>query len=357
MKAQCLAGNSIKNEIDLICRNSGGIQAQVISSGIHSLWVRHQKLNNKNILKEINNKRSIVKTYAMRGTIHLIPSTDYSIYIQSLKENRLKSSYQTLAQFGIGGKEIDRYNNLVLEALDNTSMTKKELWNKIKPALNKKFLSWRDQIWNVFKHSMEAGIICYGEMNGGEVKLVRTDQWLPNLREIGKGNAQKELMRIFLAAFGPAGPRDFARWSGLNVGEATGIIDEIKDELAEIQWGNDQRGFLLKSRIEDFQKEITKDYCNLLPNFDTYLLGHKDKTQYVDPGKIKKVYRQAGWISPVILFNGTVIGTWNLEKKGSYQVMRMQKFEKFNPQIKGFVKKEALKLSRFLGEEIKVRYS
>jgi len=358
MKAQGLGGDIPKtHRLDEVCRKSGGIQAQVISSGIHSLWVRNQANSKEDIINEINRKRSIVKTYAMRGTIHLIPSEDFYIYNHSLMESRLNSSLKTLAKFGIGKKEIDRFDSIVMKTLDHSPMIKKELWTSVKPQLDKKFHTWKDYVWNVFTHCMYSGLICYGEMNGGEVALVRTDQWLPSLKEIDRAEARRLLMKIYLKAFGPATARDFARWTGLNIGESTKILAEIENEITSIEWGDRYGGYMLKSEMENLEKDFPQDVVSLLPNFDTYLMGHYDKSIYLHPNKINQVYRIAGWISPVILCNGRVTGTWELVKNSSIKILRIKRFEKLTPFVKEMIRHEAGKLAEFSGDKIKVRFS
>jgi len=356
LRSQCLEGMTGKN-LPEVCDKAGGIQAQVTSSAIHSLWVRNQHATKKEIENEISVKKSLVKTYGMRGTIHLLNASNYNVYINALKESRLKSSYQTLKQFGVTSKEIDKYNQFILDFLDGNPMTKQELWKLIKPKVSKKFHDWKEQIWNVFKHSMEAGIICYGEIQGNETKLVRTDQWIPNLKNMEAQEAKRSLMRIYLRAYGPASAHDFARWSGLPIREGRILLDELKGEILKIEWGESSSGYLLKSELNNFDSPLEDRIVNLLPNFDTYLMGHVDKTFYLHPGKFKAVYRSAGWISSVVLTDGKVSGTWVLEKKKDFTFLRITKFEKLEPELKDLIKIEVDKLENFLETKIKIRYS
>ena len=63
------------------------------------------------------------------------------------------------------------------------------------------------------------------------------------------------------------------------------------------------------------------DDVRLLPHFDVYLLGHRSKSHLVDDAHYKRVYRAAGWISPVVLINGRVAGVWSYKKRaGSVRI-------------------------------------
>jgi hypothetical protein len=51
----------------------------------------------------------------------------------------------------------------------------------------------------------------------------------------------------------------------------------------------------------------------LLPAFDTYLLGYRDRSHAVPEQHAKRVWPGGGWIHPVVLVDGVAAGTWNLE--------------------------------------------
>jgi hypothetical protein len=58
------------------------------------------------------------------------------------------------------------------------------------------------------------------------------------------------------------------------------------------------------------------DSVHLLPYFDIYLLAHRFKEHFLKPQFYKRVYRNQGWISPVVLINGEIAGVW------SYKLLR-----------------------------------
>ena len=53
-----------------------------------------------------------------------------------------------------------------------------------------------------------------------------------------------------------------------------------------------------------------EESVQLLPGFDPYLMGHANRDHLFDPVHRWKVSRVAGWISPVVLVNGRVVGVW-----------------------------------------------
>jgi hypothetical protein len=65
-----------------------------------------------------------------------------------------------------------------------------------------------------------------------------------------------------------------------------------------------------------------------LPSFDPYMLGHRDKEHLVDEANYKRVYRKAGWLSPVVLFAGRVMGVWSHERRGKCLHVNVEPFAK-----------------------------
>src|SRR5439155_7764 len=76
----------------------------------------------------------------------------------------------------------------------------------------------------------------------------------------------------------------------------------------------------------------------LLPSFDAFLLGVKDKSHLVDPGHYKRVYRPQGWLSPVVLVDGRVGGVWSHERKGARLSVRVTPFGRMSPTVRSRVR-------------------
>jgi hypothetical protein len=119
----------------------------------------------------------------------------------------------------------------------------------------------------------------------------------------------------------------------------------------------DQRGWMLE---EDFEQLANRDPgepgLRLLPSFDPYLLGHASKDHLVDPRFYKQVYRGAGWISPVVLLGGRVVGTWSGERRGKRLSLRVESFENLSRKLRAAVEEEAAGLGSFLETPWELRF-
>jgi len=155
--------------------------------------------------------------------------------------------------------------------------------------------------------------------------------------------AEEALLRRYLHGYGPAGLRDFAAWSGMSVGEAVPVLERLVSEVVEVEVEG-KRVLALREDLEELRNAVLDDgeQCvRLLPSFDCFMLGHKDKSHLVDEAYYKRVYRKAGWLSPVVLVNGRVLGVWSHKQKGKRLHITIEPFTKVSRIIHKGIHKEA----------------
>jgi hypothetical protein len=97
------------------------------------------------------------------------------------------------------------------------------------------------------------------------------------------------------------------------------------------------------------QPHLEQPVIRLLPYFDTFLLGHKQRDHLVGVEQHSSVYRAQGWIAPVVLVNGRVVGVWETSLEKKHLHVRVTKFEPIPPRTVAGIREEALKLGQFLG--------
>jgi len=87
----------------------------------------------------------------------------------------------------------------------------------------------------------------------------------------------------------------------------------------------------------------------LLPSFDTFLLAHAVKDHLVDARFYKRVYRNQGWLSPVVIVNGRIVAVWFLEEHATSFVVDVQPFAPLDAKLRRGISQEAEALGSFLG--------
>ncbi len=350
-----LAGQNSANFIE-IGQNICGLQAQVMSAAEMQLWARRHDLTRAEIHSALWEKRCLVKTYGMRGTLHLLPSADFFIYINALKKSVVESVQRIMLRLGITAKEVVGLNEAAMAALSAGPLTKGELTERVKPRVGKKIRAVMTQFWNIFRPAFAEGLICYGPESGREAVFIRVDQWLPKQKEISEIEAQQMLLRRFLRAYGPATLQDFSHWTGLLMKEAKNIWEILQEELVEVGIEG-EKAFLLRDDHDQLKNgSYDGQVLRLLPLFDPYLLAHADKNHLISSAHYKRVYRNQGWISPVILLDGKIIGVWSYTRRAKRWPLEIEPFEKFSKTIRAKIEEEAASLGNFLETEWEIKF-
>jgi hypothetical protein len=77
-----------------------GVQAQVLEAAGLALRARAERLTQASAARSRAVDRSIVLTWAMRGTLHLVAADDYGRFVPSLAEPHVARSLRRLRQDG-----------------------------------------------------------------------------------------------------------------------------------------------------------------------------------------------------------------------------------------------------------------
>jgi len=174
--------------------------------------------------------------------------------------------------------------------------------------------------------------------------------WLPQAKDLPVEEAEAMLLRRYLHGYGPASLVDFAAWTGMTVGDAIPIRERVGAEILEVKIDS-KIGLMLREDLKVLRNatisDNEEDSVRLLPSFDCYMLGHKEKNHIVDQAYYKQIYRKAGWLSPVVLVNGRAEGVWDCEKKGKHLHIKIEQFNKISKNVKKRVEEEAANLAHF----------
>ncbi len=342
-----------------VSRDVCGLQAQLPSAAELQLWARTRGLARKDIHLALLESRTLVKTSCMRHTLHLIPAAEFFVYIDALKPSRIREMRKIMSRSGVTQKDADGVTEAVVDALNAAPMTRPELTERsfARMKTGKKARAWfAKSWWGVVRQAMVEGLICYGPERDGEATYIRVDQWLQKQKNVPEREAQQMLMRRYLSGYGPATLTDFRRWSGISGTELGAIWESLKKELVEVSIEG-KKSFLLQRDYDRLaQSSIDAQSLQLLPHFDPYLLGHSEKDPLINPIHYKRVYRKAGWISPVVLLNGRVAGVWSYTRGGKQLALKIEPFERFSKTVRTMIEEKAAGLGDFLGMSWEIKF-
>ena len=207
----------------------------------------------------------------MRKTIHLIPTDDASWWLPLFEPETERWSRRRLEQLGLPAAKQDKALRAIAGALaDEGPLTRSEARERAEAAGVK--LNQQTGM-HIALTAVLSGIACLGPDRGKTTCLVRREDWLGKLPKFDRDSALAELARRYIGAFAPATDRDFAYWAGLPLRDVRAGLESISKEIEEVHVGKET---MLGPR-GDLPRLPASGQVRMLGNFDTYLLGWKDR--------------------------------------------------------------------------------
>jgi uncharacterized protein YcaQ len=347
LRAQRLvpARTKTSDSVAQLVRDVGGLQAQEAPAAVLGVWVRSRGLVAPQVEDARLHERSIVRTWCMRGTLHLLATEDLGWLMPLLGPVFVRKSQRRYAQLGLTDEVCTNATRTIRAVLgEQGPLTRAELADQ----LAAQGLPTEGQAaYHLLRRAGLEGAICFGPERAGEPTYVLVEDWLHTGGEMAGADPRAELVRRHLAAYGPAGPKDLAAWSGMSISEARAGFESVVDELLEVEIDGSP-SWVLKSRAawldEPREAEVV---VRLLPSYDTYLLGYSSRHLTVPQQYIKRVHPGGGVLRPTLIVDGRAAGTWKLKRGRAGLVVTVEPFENLSAQAAAALEDEVQDLGRF----------
>jgi hypothetical protein len=186
------------------------------------------------------------------------------------------------------------------------------------------------------------------------VRFARPDQWLGPWEPVETEAATLEVARRYLTRYGPATREALARWFGMpSPAEAGRWLKGLGDEAMES--GGE---YMLAADAEAAAAAAPSGAVRLLPAFDQYVVGApRGDDDVVAAAARSRVYRPQGWLSPVLVVDGRIVGVWSHGPAGGRLDVVVEPLGRIAKAVRAGVEAEAASLAAFLGEDdVAVRF-
>jgi Winged helix DNA-binding domain len=293
-----------------LARAVAGIQAQDQFPSRLSFRSRSRRLRAADLDRARTEERSLLRTWVMRMTIHLIPTDDAGWWLPLFEPTIEKWSRRRLEQLGMPPRIQEQALQQVVRMLEEEGpLTRTEVGDRLRGIGVKLDNMTRGHIMGL---AVTSGHACLGPDRNSSNCLVLRRDWLGGQRHpFDRDAALAELSRRYLRAFGPATDRDFSYWSGLPLRDVRAGLESIAAELEEVSVGEATMLTLGKAPRLPPAGQI-----RMLGAFDTFLLGYKDRRFTAGDQHHETISDGGGGIYPVILRDGLVIGGWRVSRRG-----------------------------------------
>lgn len=298
-----------------VVRRLCGVQAQVASSAELAIRLRRETSRPGEVGRALADGR-LLKTWAMRGTLHLFPAEDAPAFLSLVDAESLWQAWRKY--LGLNDGQMDALREAVVGALAGGPLTKVALASAIERAIGPGVAveSLRSSWGGILKPLAWRGDVCFGPSDGTRATFtlpgLASRRWPGVLeREVGAPRA----IAAYVRAYGPATVNSVAAWcAGSSYKrDLRRWFDQVRSEMTEVDVEG-ETAYLMSDDVDGLVATSPTTAVRLLPGFDQYVLGPGTKDPHVVPAARRAaVSRQAGWISAVVLAGGRVAGTWELD--------------------------------------------
>jgi hypothetical protein len=299
-----------------VVRWLGAIQAQDYLQALWAIGLRLKSATVADVERAILEGK-IVRTWPMRGTLHFVPPEDAKWMLKLSASRMLARDGRRLKQLGLDEEIMERCKELFYDALKgNRRLSRPEMMKLLEEA---GISTEKQRGYHILWYVAQAGLICLGPMQDKQQTFVLLDEWVPNSRVLSREESLAKLARRYFAGHGPATVHDLAWWAGLTVTEARSGLESAMPELtSETIEGKD---YWMTSDAPA-HTAYDESRVDLLPAFDEYLLGYKDRAAVLAVEDAPKVVPgKNGVFLPTIVVGGRIVGTWERKlKKNSIDI-------------------------------------
>ena len=300
---QQIAASRCREPVEVVAA-LGAMQAQDYLGTLWAIGLRLPAATEAEVERAIAD-RKIIRTWPLRSTLHFVAAADVHWFLELLGPRIISTANFLNERLGLDAAELSRIRKTLVKALQGSQqLTRSEVYTTLERAkISTEGHRGRHILWRM---GVER-VTCFGTRRGKQVTFTLLDEWVPPTRKLDRNAALAELVVRYFNGHGPATLDDFVWWSGLKVSDAKAGLAMVLAQLESITV-NDRLYWMQPGRPR-LDKRTPIVY--LLPGFDEYLLGYRDRTAALDPLHAQKIQPGSnGIFASTIVVNGKVAGTW-----------------------------------------------
>jgi hypothetical protein len=343
VRARRLARSSLTQRssglLDVV-RTVGGVHAQVQASAELQLAARVDGITQQDVRDALWRDRTLVKAWTLRGTLHLHPADELPVWLAARAEREHLEEWRDPAgvvHAAVGADEARQIRAAVWDALDGRVLRREQLAQEVIKRVGAKHEGRLRSGFSFFTSDL-----CQGPPEGSRITLARPDQWTGVWRDVEQEEALRHVLRAFLHAYGPARPADFRAWLGRDV-----PFEDVEEVDVE-----GHRAFVLAG---DTDFPGLESCVRLLPEYDVYVMGFRERDQLVVPKVREQVaaHGRGRYEGPAgvrfLLADGVAAGLWERKKHAKRLDIAVAPARRVR---RGELRAEAERYAAFLGVEL-----
>ncbi|HNP72259.1 MAG TPA: winged helix DNA-binding domain-containing protein [Kouleothrix sp.] len=321
----------------------GAVQAQDYLGALWAVGLRTPGATEPAIEQALA-EREIVRTWPMRGTLHIVAAADARWMLELLASRVVSRSGARRRELGIDAAALAASAKVVAGALvGGRQLTRSALYEQLEQA---GIATGGSRGLHILGYLAHERLICFGARAGKQPTFVLLEEWLPAAPALARDEALAMLALRYFTGHGPATVQDLTWWAGLTLGEARAAIGSVAGQLARATVGGQEYFFApgLAAGAADPAEAF------LLPPFDEFLVGYRDRSAMLDPAHTNLVTPGSnGIFNPIVVIGGRVLGTWKRAFAKKSVVLSFSAFAHFSAGQARAIEAAAERYAAFLG--------
>jgi len=319
-----------------------GLQAQVPNPPYIGLWSRLRDFQRDELTRLIQ-QRQVVRATMMRHTLHLFTAADYLRFRHAIQP-ALTRNWQTITRTRLQGLDVERAVETArayVAQQPRTFVEIRDLLAKLEPERDPSALAYTARTFLPLVQMPPGGT--WGV--GGSATQMLAEDWLGQpLTPADEG--LPDLIRHYLAAFGPATVADVQTWSGLPA--LKGAVATLKPELRTFR--DEQGRELFDLPDAPLPSADTPAPVRFVPDFDNLILSHADRRRVL-PDEYRKYVFFAPRVLATFLVDGFVAGAWKIERVKRMARLIIEPFAPLAEDVRLALTEEGERLLRFVEDD------
>ncbi|MEW8977843.1 MAG: crosslink repair DNA glycosylase YcaQ family protein [Symbiobacterium sp.] len=218
-----------------LARHLVGIQSQIPTTPALAARARLPSAGPDDMRRELEQARRLVRTWTVRGTLHVVPTDDLPLFWRALRPE-WETRWSKYLDNHVSREQREQAAAAALQVLAGGPATRTEILAGAQEILGcrEEWLAYLFSSWGgVLKDLAYAGLVVYGPEREGEACFVRVEDWLdlPAV-DMDPDDALAVLLDRYLKAYSPARLQDFVHWSGVTAGRAREALARLQGRVA-----------------------------------------------------------------------------------------------------------------------------
>lgn len=345
LRSQQIVQTAHASPSDVVAR-LGAVQAQDYLGALWAVGLRTPGATEHTIEQALAEK-TIVRTWPMRGTIHIVAAADVRWMLELLAQRVVLRSARRRAELGLDETVIAASAEVIAGALQGgKQMTRQALYELLDQARIATAASRGLHILGRLAHDR---LICFGARDGKQPTFALLDEWVPDARSLPRDEALATLTLRYFTGHGPATAQDLMWWSGLNKAEVNAGLSAVASQLERHSIAG--QDYYAAPPLSAPATRSSDAF--LLPPFDEFLVGYRDRSAALDPRYNQLIVPGGnGVFNPIIVIGGRVVGTWKRALKKDRVVLTCMPFASFTEEQAEALAATAERYARFVGKPV-----